>query len=106
MALIDAWAGVPAAAFPAYRALVKGTEDHTPPCTMDPELWFSTDRRERVQAARHCLTCPLLQECDSYLTASNEPHGVLAARLPEDRTRRVTDVQGRTAPDHRERLVA
>ncbi|ALY09625.1 hypothetical protein SALGADO_93 [Arthrobacter phage Salgado] len=93
---------VPAAAWPLYKTMLEATEGDTTPCHMDPDLWFSTHRGEQIAAARMCLRCPVLEQCERYLAASNEPLGVWAARLPDDRTKRVTaNVQGRALRDYR-----
>ena len=56
-----------------------------PRCS-DPEthyLWLSEDQAERKQAARWCVGCPVLSECDTAARANRERFGVWAGR---DRT--------------------
>lgn len=96
--------GLADSVYPAFEAMVKATEETPPPCIQDPDLWWSVNRGEQIRAARHCLTCPMIDLCEKYLAASNEPHGVWAARLPEDRSKRVTVIQRGTAGNHRGRL--
>ena len=97
---------VPERAQPAFRAMVEAAADNETPCSLAPELWWSILPGERLEAARHCLRCPILTECETYLAASDEPQGVWAARLPEDRSRRVPELQRRTPHHHREGLGA
>ena len=64
---------------PAWRRLSEALEDHAPPCSTDPELWFSSGA-DGVEAASHrCLTCPALTECGEYADLAGETHGVWAS---------------------------
>jgi WhiB family redox-sensing transcriptional regulator len=53
----------------------------------DPELWFSTDVLDQLEAADRCEPCPIRTQCLAY--ALDHPHetsdGVWAATTPDQR---------------------
>jgi hypothetical protein len=35
----------------------------SPPCTADPDLWFSERKADQAKAMETCLSCPLMVAC-------------------------------------------
>jgi WhiB family redox-sensing transcriptional regulator len=84
---------VPAGALGAWvelRLAVASLLPSRPPCSTDPEAWWST-RASESKAARQdaavagCLTCPLLQPCRRYALAAGERDGVWGGLTPAER---------------------
>ena len=44
------------------------------------ELWLSEYEPERAEAARLCIGCPIITECDQAATANDERSGVWGGR--------------------------
>lgn len=58
-----------------------------PPCTQNPDLWF-TDAAEDIAAAKAiCLTCPLLAECRQLADDLRPEYGVWAGASRDERPR-------------------
>ena len=57
----------------------------TPPCSYDPELWFSRSPADTAAAKAICLRCPLLDACRGLLDALRPEFGVWAGVAPVDR---------------------
>ncbi len=79
---------IPPVAVPAWHRLSAALTDASPPCAVEPALWFSTDGDD-IETARHrCHGCHAIGPCAAYATVANEPVGVWAG---VDRTRRQRD---------------
>lgn len=53
----------------------------------NPLAWISDDPDEAAAAARACRSCPVLEECGSYLRDHKEPAGVWGGKTPSQRQR-------------------
>ncbi len=54
-----------------------GTDNGQPPCTHDPESWFSDYQDDVRYAQRICVVdCPLTWSCRTWADANDERHGV------------------------------
>ena len=43
--------------------------NQVPPCSADPEKWFSTEPATIAWASGECGRCPVLQQCSDYATS-------------------------------------
>lgn len=55
------------------------------PCSMDPELWYSTDPVEILEAKQWCRKCPLLTTCFTYALEAREGFGVWGGATAHER---------------------
>lgn len=69
----------------AKAELDRQRKEYMPPCTQDPELWWSMDREEIQDAKRWCQTCPLQKACAAYALAAREEFGVWGGLDANDR---------------------
>ena len=57
------------------------------PCTTQPDLWFSEDRRNINHAKKVCGDCPVRLECLRLALDGNEAFGIFGGLTPEERAR-------------------
>jgi WhiB family redox-sensing transcriptional regulator len=55
----------------------------------DPDLWYSSNRREQAKARAICDGCPVKLECLAYSLRRPEPYGVWGGIAQGERGRRV-----------------
>ncbi len=85
--------GIPAAAQPAWLALVAALDrladrGRRPVCESSPDAWLSEQFTERRDAAEACSWCPLLDACGVYADAAGEVWGVWAGADRQARPKR------------------
>lgn len=53
----------------------------------DPDLWYPEkgDRVSEKLAKKHCLNCPVRNECLGFALENDEPWGIWGALLPRER---------------------
>ncbi|MET7816098.1 WhiB family transcriptional regulator [Streptomyces sp. NPDC005395] len=57
----------------AIRSLPR---DRCLPCWVDPELWFSTDPFDKLEAMKDCRVCPVRSECLAAAFEAGETSGI------------------------------
>ncbi len=70
---------IPRAARPAWETLGRALCDYEPPCSHDPEAWFSYDPADAETAVAGCHRCRVAGPCGDYADAARERHGTWAA---------------------------
>lgn len=53
------------------------------PCKIDPELWFSEESEDILEAQDRCLDCPLFVQCRE--AGKGEPYGIWGGTTREER---------------------
>ncbi len=71
---------IPVAAVSQWRRLAAAVQHTEPPCSADPELWFSHHPDDTEAAVYGCTRCHALIPCGAYADAAGETSGVWAGR--------------------------
>lgn len=57
------------------------------PCQAEPDLWFSSNPDDILEAKTACNTCPVANECARLALAIRPSDGIWAGKTPEERGR-------------------
>lgn len=64
-----------------------------PPCSGDPDMWYSTNAAKVAKAQAICQTCPIRRDCEQIALESDESWGIWAGHN-RDRTRAIHALAG------------
>lgn len=93
----------------AFANLILDDRIERTPCHSDPELWWSTDKRETAIAKKACAElCPLRVQCLAYALAAKESDGVWGGLDHDERRnaeRRIKDAARRQRKNQNARTM-